>query len=63
MPVVDTHQPSILRRLVQDGWICEHGGNHDKYRHTLRSGTIIVPRHKSLSPGVARSIAKAAGWI
>jgi len=27
------------------------------------SGRIIVPRHRSLSPGVARAIAKAAGWL
>jgi hypothetical protein len=24
---------------------------------------IVVPRHREQSPGVARSIAKLAGWI
>ncbi len=24
--------------------------------------TIMVPRHRTLTPGVAQSIAKAAGW-
>ena len=40
-----------------------HGGNHDIYRHPLIKGIITLPRHNKLSPGVARSIAKKAGWL
>jgi len=46
-----------------DGWVNIGGGKHDKYEHPDRTDTVIVPRHKEQSPGVARSIAKQAGWI
>jgi predicted RNA binding protein YcfA (HicA-like mRNA interferase family) len=36
--------------------------SHDVYKHPARAGRIIVPRHRTLSLGVARAIAKAAGW-
>jgi mRNA interferase HicA len=40
------------------------GGNHDKFTNPNREGVlIIVPRHRVVSPGVARDIAKKAGWI
>lgn len=37
------------------------GGEHDNF---VKEGQrkIQVPRHKTVTPGVARSIAKAAGW-
>jgi HicA toxin of bacterial toxin-antitoxin, len=37
--------------------------DHDVYKHPKRHGRIIVPRHRTLSPGVARVIAKQAGWL
>jgi predicted RNA binding protein YcfA (HicA-like mRNA interferase family) len=42
--------------------LARHGGAHDVFRHPVR-GVIAVPRHRVLSPGVARSIAKTAGWL
>ena len=42
---------------------CRHGGEHDIYKHTAKRGRIVLPRHKVLSPGVARAIAKEAGWL
>ena len=48
--------------LLAQGWVGRHGGDHDVYKHPARPGRIIVPRHRALSPGVARAIAKAAGW-
>jgi hypothetical protein len=37
---------------------------HDVYTHPDKPRQIIVlPRHRTLSPGVARSTAKVAGWI
>lgn len=51
----------IIARLEREGWTNVGGANHDKF---TKAGNkpIIVPRHISVSPGVARSIATAAGW-
>jgi predicted RNA binding protein YcfA (HicA-like mRNA interferase family) len=63
MRAVETSQAKILQRLKAEGWFfVRHGVDHDIYRHPDRSGAIHLPRHRKLSPGVARSIAKAAGW-
>ena len=52
-----------LMRLEREGWINRGGGNHDVYTNPARPGVIVsVPRHRTLSPGVARKIAKLAGW-
>jgi predicted RNA binding protein YcfA (HicA-like mRNA interferase family) len=53
----------IIQRLQRDGWINKGGGSHDVFRHTTKSGRIVVPRHRELSPGVAREIAEIAGWL
>lgn len=59
----EINRSRIVARLVEDGWISEGGAKHEKFAHADRPGVkIMVPRHKSLSPGVARNIAKAAGW-
>jgi predicted RNA binding protein YcfA (HicA-like mRNA interferase family) len=59
----ETNRRKIAARLSREGWSVVHGGAHDKYTHTDKPGvTIVVPRHATLSPGVARSIARAAGW-
>jgi predicted RNA binding protein YcfA (HicA-like mRNA interferase family) len=58
----ETNRNKVVTRLERDGWVGRHGGDHDVYKHPARPGRIIVPRHRSLSPGVARAIAKAAGW-
>ncbi len=63
MPKVETNRQKVVTRLKREGWIVTHGGTHDLYTNPERSGRIVVPRHRTLSPGVARSIAKAAGWI
>ena len=54
----------ILKMLKKDGWyLHKHGGNHDLYRHSTKSGQIPVPRHgsKEVAPGTMNSILKAAG--
>jgi mRNA interferase HicA len=48
---------------LREGWEVRHGGNHDVYKHSTRSGRIILPRHRTLSPGVARAVAKQARWL
>ena len=56
-------RPLIKRRLKQDGWVLlRHGTNHDVYRHPRIKGIITLPRHRTVTPGVARSIAGKAGW-
>jgi predicted RNA binding protein YcfA (HicA-like mRNA interferase family) len=63
MPKFETSRRRIVQRLTAKGWELENGGKHDIYRHPTKEGRIIVPRHTIVSPGVGRSIAKAAGWI
>ncbi len=58
---INTDQKQVKRRLVADGWANEGGAKHDAYVHPAK-GIVIVPRHKTLSAGVARAVAKAAGW-
>ena len=52
-----------VARLAREGWVERHGGEHDVFKHPAKLGRIVVPRHRALSPGVARVIAKQAGWL
>jgi mRNA interferase HicA len=58
----ETNRQKVIARLVREGWVERHGGEHDVFKHPARPGRIVVPRHRTLSPGVARVIAKQAGW-
>jgi predicted RNA binding protein YcfA (HicA-like mRNA interferase family) len=58
----ETDRAKVVARLHRDGWVERHGGGHDVFKHPDRPGRIVVPRHRVLSPGVARVIAKQAGW-
>jgi predicted RNA binding protein YcfA (HicA-like mRNA interferase family) len=58
----ETSRQKVAARLARDGWIVRHGGDHDIYKHPTKPGRIVVPRHNTLSNGVARVIAKQAGW-
>ncbi|MHB8530159.1 MAG: type II toxin-antitoxin system HicA family toxin [Caulobacteraceae bacterium] len=61
---METNTAKVVKRLLGEGWtLLRHGANHDVFAHPGRSWPIQVPRRRRLSPGVARSIAKAAGWI
>ncbi len=57
----ETNASKIKARLEREGGELVGGTKHDKYR---KAGypAIMVPRHRLVTPGVARSIAKAAGW-
>ena len=60
---VEPSRNKIKRRLEKDGWyLSRHGSNHDIYRHPCRSGTITLPRHRTVTSMVARSITTRAGW-
>ena len=64
MAKVEDNRKAIVARLLAEGWTLVGGGGHDKFAHPSRPGLrIMVPRHRTLSPGVARNIARAAGWI
>lgn len=61
---LELNRQKIVARLTREGWVCRHGGNHDVYTHPERPRVIItLPRHRSVSPAVARNAAKTAGWI
>jgi predicted RNA binding protein YcfA (HicA-like mRNA interferase family) len=61
---IETNRRKIIARLEREGWRKVGGRKHDKFEHPGRSGVLItVPRHRQLSIGAARVIAKAAGWI
>jgi predicted RNA binding protein YcfA (HicA-like mRNA interferase family) len=59
---LETNQRKVAARLKREGWVQRHGGDHDVFKHPSRPGRIIVPRHRTLSPGVAGAIARQAGW-
>ena len=63
MAKVETNRVKVVSRLMSEGWVSEGGAKHDKFAHAERPGKkIMVPRHNTLTPGVARNIADAAGW-
>jgi predicted RNA binding protein YcfA (HicA-like mRNA interferase family) len=57
----ETNTARVIRRLEAEGWEDVGGTKHAKF---VKAGhpSIMVPRHRTLTPGVAQSIAKAAGW-
>lgn len=57
----ETNTKKIKARLEREGWVLVGGARHDKYRRGEEL-PIIVPRHREVTPGVAKVIAKAAGW-
>jgi len=64
VPWVETNTRRIVARLASEGWTNVGGGKHDKFVREGRPDVIIVvPRHKEQSTGVAREIARLAGWI
>lgn len=60
----ESNTKKVIARLEREGWVGRHGTRHDIYKHPARPGTyIVVPRHRAMSPGVAREIAETAGWL
>lgn len=62
-PTPELDRNKVAARLAREGWTMRHGGDHDVYKHPLKPGRIVLPRHRTLSWGVARAVAKAAGWL
>ncbi|MXY80361.1 MAG: type II toxin-antitoxin system HicA family toxin [Chloroflexi bacterium] len=60
---METQTRKIRERLERDGWhLARHGGKHDIYRRVGSVEIIHLPRHRTVSIGVARQIANIAGW-
>jgi hypothetical protein len=60
---VETNRAKIVAKLEREGWNSRGGKAHEVFTHPERPGSrVAVPRHRALSPGVARAIAKVAGW-
>jgi predicted RNA binding protein YcfA (HicA-like mRNA interferase family) len=61
LPKFEDDRRKIVARLESEGWKNIGGGEHDNF---VKDGfrKIQVPRHKTVTQGVARSIARAAGW-
>src|SRR5207244_4100060 len=55
----ETSRRKVAARLELEGWMLRHGGSHDVYTHPEKPGIIALPRHQTLSAGVARTVAKA----
>jgi len=63
MTAGETNRAKVVRRLTQEGWrLARNGAEHDIYDHPSKAGVLTDPRHRTLSPGVARQIAKIASW-
>ena len=63
MAQAETNRAKIIRRLGEEGWRwLRSGAEHDIYFRDDNPRVLSVPRHRTLSPGVARQIAKTAGW-
>jgi mRNA interferase HicA len=60
--LMELNRKKLVSRLEREGWRNVDGKKHDKFRHPARIGTVVVPRHRELSKGVAREIAEIAGW-
>ena len=60
---METRTRRIRERLEREGWrLARHGGKHDIYSHAGSVEIIRLPRHRTVSIGVARQIASIAGW-
>lgn len=58
----ETNTAKIIARLEREGWEDVGGTKHSKFRKPGHA-PIMVPRHRTVTSGVAQSIAKAAGWL
>jgi predicted RNA binding protein YcfA (HicA-like mRNA interferase family) len=59
---LETSRSKIVARLERDGWQGHAGGRHDVFKHPARPGQAASSCPVTLSPGVARALARAAGW-
>jgi predicted RNA binding protein YcfA (HicA-like mRNA interferase family) len=60
---LETNRRKVVARLEREGWVGVGGKRLEVFKHPERSGRVVVPRHREVSPFVAREVANAAGWI
>jgi len=63
MAALERNSRKIIQRLESEGWeLVSVSGSHHKFRN---AGNIIIVPHpkKDLKQGLARAIAKQAGWV
>lgn len=58
----ETNRAKVVSRLQAEGWVSVGGAKHEKFRKPGVREPVLAPRHRTLSPGVARNIAKGVGW-
>ena len=67
MPDYERNSRKIIRRLKSEGWreVAVVGSHHKFARGSERGSERVTVPHprKDISPGVARQIAKTAGWM
>ena len=63
MAALDVDRKTIIKRLKREGWILRKGRHHAILTNRERPGVVIIVPATYVSVGVARHIAKAAGWI
>lgn len=46
----------LIALLVRQGFVSAGGSKHGKYIREDKEGAIIIPRHRTISPGTSRQI-------
>ena len=46
----------LIALLIRNGFVSAGGTKHGKYKREDSSNAIIVPRHRSISPGTSKQI-------
>ena len=62
MAALETNTKRIVGRLEREGWVSHGGKRHVVFKHPGKPGRVVVARHREQTIGVARQIAKEAGW-
>jgi len=63
MPKIETNRRRIVQRLESEGWVSRGGARHEIFENAKTKAHLAAPRHRELTSGVARDVARAAGWI
>jgi len=46
----------LIALLIRSGFYSSGGTKHGKYVHPDKPGAVVVPRHRTLSPGVTKQV-------
>lgn len=59
---IETCVKKIRRRLESEGWKIKSANSHQKWQHPDKPVMIMIPNHQTLSIGLAKKVARRAGW-